>query len=73
LARLGGGKLPEVEALIARAHEMKRLIEESVRCGCLSLEECALSLRPPPFDGSPEATGVGDTTGVASHRRGLGQ
>jgi len=58
-------KLPEVEALIARAHEMKRLIEESLRCGCLSLEECALSLRSPLLDESPEATGSGDTTGAA--------
>jgi len=58
-------KLPEVEALIARAHAMKRLIEESLRCGCLSLEECALSLRSPLRDESPEATGSGDTTGAA--------
>jgi len=57
-------KLPEVDALIARAHEMKRLIKESLQCGCLSLEECALSLRPYPPHGSPEATSVGDTTGV---------
>lgn len=39
-------KLPEVEALIVRAHEMKRLIEASLECGCLTLEECALRLRP---------------------------
>lgn len=38
-------KLPEVEALITRAHEMKRIIEASLQCGCLSLEDCALSLR----------------------------
>jgi len=40
-------KLPEIEALIARAHEMKWLIDASLRCGCLTLEECALSLQPP--------------------------
>ena len=41
-------KLPEIDALIARAHEMKRLIEASLHCGCLTLEECALSLQPLP-------------------------
>jgi len=35
-------KLPEVEALIARAHTMKRLLEEGLHCGCLRLEDCAL-------------------------------
>ncbi len=39
-------KMPEIDALITRAHEMKRLIEASLGCGCLTLEECALSLRP---------------------------
>ncbi len=57
-------KLPEVEALIARAHAMKRLIEASLQCGCLSLEECALSLRPPLPDESPEAMDRGDATGA---------
>src|SRR5579864_4574695 len=34
-------KLAEVEALIARAQGMKRLLEESLlRCQCPSLEEC---------------------------------
>ena len=35
-------KLVEVEALIARAQGMKRLLEECLlECRCLSLEECA--------------------------------
>jgi MerR family transcriptional regulator, redox-sensitive transcriptional activator SoxR len=35
-------KLAEVEALIIRAQEMKRLLEECLlRCRCLSLDECA--------------------------------
>jgi MerR family redox-sensitive transcriptional activator SoxR len=38
-------KLPQVEALVARAQEMKRIIEASLRCECLTLEECALRLR----------------------------
>ena len=37
-------KLPEVEALIARASGMKRLLEEGLECECLSLEECELLL-----------------------------
>ena len=39
-------KLPQVDALLARAYEMKRLIEESLQCGCLTLEECALRMHP---------------------------
>lgn len=35
-------KLPEVDTQIARAQAMKRLLTESLRCGCLSLEECAI-------------------------------
>lgn len=37
-------KLPEVDALIARASGMKRLLEEGLQCECLSLEECGLLL-----------------------------
>jgi MerR family redox-sensitive transcriptional activator SoxR len=37
-------KLPEVDALIARASGMKRLLEEGLECECLSLEECELLL-----------------------------
>ena len=37
-------KLPEVEALIARANGMKRLLEEGLECECLSLEECGVLL-----------------------------
>jgi MerR family redox-sensitive transcriptional activator SoxR len=39
---LAAQKLAEVEALIARAQGMKRLLEECLlKCRCLSLEECA--------------------------------
>ena len=34
-------KLTEVDALIARAQAMRRVLEESLACGCLSLETCA--------------------------------
>jgi MerR family transcriptional regulator, redox-sensitive transcriptional activator SoxR len=34
-------KLVEVDALIARAQAMRRVLEESLECGCLTLEACA--------------------------------
>jgi MerR family transcriptional regulator, redox-sensitive transcriptional activator SoxR len=33
-------KLAEVDALIAQAHRMKSLLEDSLRCGCLNLDDC---------------------------------
>jgi MerR family redox-sensitive transcriptional activator SoxR len=41
-------KLPEVEALVERALDMKRLLERGMRCECLRLEECALICRGAP-------------------------
>jgi hypothetical protein len=41
---LAARKLPEVEALIARAQGMKRLLEEALTCGCLTLDACARTL-----------------------------
>jgi MerR family transcriptional regulator, redox-sensitive transcriptional activator SoxR len=38
-------KLAEVDALIARAQMMKQMLEESLRCGCMNLEECMVFLR----------------------------
>lgn len=40
--KLARQKLPDVENLIARAHAMKRLLEEGLNCGCVRLEDCAL-------------------------------
>jgi MerR family redox-sensitive transcriptional activator SoxR len=34
-------KMPEVEALITRAQDMKRILEEGLECDCLSLDQCA--------------------------------
>jgi len=34
-------KLVEVEALIARAHRMRCLLDEALRCRCLTLDACA--------------------------------
>ena len=40
--RLASRKLEEVDELIARAEAMKALLEEGLRCGCLTLEECKI-------------------------------
>lgn len=37
-------KLPEIEALISRAQAMKELLERSLWCECLTLDECARAL-----------------------------
>ena len=33
-------KMSEVDELIKRAHDMKTLLENGLRCGCQELEEC---------------------------------
>jgi len=38
-------KLTEVDSLIRHAEQMKRLLEESLGCGCLTLDACALVLQ----------------------------
>jgi MerR family redox-sensitive transcriptional activator SoxR len=38
-------KLPEVEALMERALDMKRLLERGTRCECLRFQDCALICR----------------------------
>ena len=42
---LASRKLTEVDALITRAEHMKQLLEESLHCGCLTLDACALVLK----------------------------
>ena len=39
---LASAKLEEIDALIARAQAMKRVLNEGLECECLRLEECAL-------------------------------
>ena len=48
-------KLTEVDALITQAEQMKQLLEESLRCGCLTLDACAIVL-----ERRQNVTGVGD-------------
>ena len=38
-------KLVELSALIARAQLMQQILDESLRCGCMSLEECVIFVR----------------------------
>jgi MerR family transcriptional regulator, redox-sensitive transcriptional activator SoxR len=42
MQRLARRKLPEVEALIARAEAVRRWLEAAADCTCPSLEECPL-------------------------------
>jgi MerR family transcriptional regulator, redox-sensitive transcriptional activator SoxR len=42
LSALAARKLPEVEALIARAEAMREWLTVAADCGCGSLDECAL-------------------------------
>ena len=51
--RFAEQKLREVDDLILRANEMRRLLEEGLRCGCLGVEECMLF---------SQAAGAGVTT-----------
>jgi MerR family redox-sensitive transcriptional activator SoxR len=50
-------KLDEVEAQIARAQAMRRILQQSLRCGCLALNDCAALgwERPPANDLAGEA------------------
>ena len=41
-AGLARRKLTELDALIHRTEAMKRLLEEGLRCGCTSLDDCSL-------------------------------
>jgi MerR family transcriptional regulator, redox-sensitive transcriptional activator SoxR len=52
LQALAARKLPEVEALIRRAREMRDWLTAASACGCESLEDCGL------FDGEAEALQV---------------
>jgi MerR family transcriptional regulator, redox-sensitive transcriptional activator SoxR len=42
--KLAQEKLPEVDALIARAQAMKRMLETGLNCRCLRLEDCAIEV-----------------------------
>jgi hypothetical protein len=37
-------KIAELDGLVVRAQQMKRILENGLNCGCLRLEECAIEL-----------------------------
>ena len=37
-------KIAELDALMARAQQMKYILEHGLNCGCLRLEDCAVAL-----------------------------
>lgn len=41
---LAARKLDEIDALIVQAEQMKQLLQESLDCGCLTLDACELVL-----------------------------
>jgi MerR family redox-sensitive transcriptional activator SoxR len=52
---LASRKLSEVDALIRRAEHMRYLLEESLGCGCVTLDACQLVLqRSDPLSGQQE-------------------
>jgi MerR family transcriptional regulator, redox-sensitive transcriptional activator SoxR len=41
---LASRKIQELDALIARAQQMKQVLEKGLNCGCLRMEDCAVVL-----------------------------
>lgn len=41
-------KLTELDAQLARIHMMRRVLHEGLRCGCPTMEQCALWMSGPP-------------------------
>jgi MerR family redox-sensitive transcriptional activator SoxR len=41
---LASRKIRELDALIARAQQMKAMLQKGLNCGCLRLEDCAIAL-----------------------------
>ncbi|MDP9355766.1 MAG: MerR family transcriptional regulator [Chloroflexota bacterium] len=56
-------KLPEVDARIVRLQAVRAVLEESLRCGCLTLDACAAlgwgNQPPGPEGGRPDSRRVG--------------
>lgn len=47
-------KLQELDALIAQAQQMKRVLAIGLNCGCLRLEDCAIALEAEGMIGGAE-------------------
>jgi len=57
---LARDKLKELDALVARAEQMRRALKTAMRCGCLRIEDCGIppeGRRRSPASRSETATG----------------
>jgi DNA-binding transcriptional MerR regulator len=54
LRRLAEKKLPEIEALISKAQEIKSWLESAHHCACNTLGECSLFDQDPSVGGTDE-------------------
>jgi MerR family transcriptional regulator, redox-sensitive transcriptional activator SoxR len=59
-------KLLELDALIARAQQMKRVLETGLNCGCLQIEDCAILLEAGYCSEQPLPDGTGTARPTAS-------
>jgi MerR family transcriptional regulator, redox-sensitive transcriptional activator SoxR len=50
-------KLAEVDAVIEKAQAVRRLLEESLRCDCVALEQCATVLSNAPATAADTRSG----------------
>jgi MerR family redox-sensitive transcriptional activator SoxR len=48
LRELAARKLPEIDALIERAERVRTWLQTATRCGCQSIDDCALFDEPSP-------------------------
>jgi len=64
-------KLRELDGLIERAQQMKRLLETGLNCGCLRLEDCAIALETRLPEGWAHA-GVVSSSNRREHDRAAG-
>jgi MerR family transcriptional regulator, redox-sensitive transcriptional activator SoxR len=58
LRELAARRLPEIDALIARAQRVRTWLEDATRCGCQRIDECALfddPALPPATEARPLA------------------
>lgn len=68
--KLAAAKLPEIEQTLAEAEAMKAILEEGLRCECLSLDQCLRQadgiLGPDPSADGDEPTRRGEDQPVST-------
>ncbi len=57
--KMAAGKVQEMDALIARAQAMKKMLEAIMHCRCRTLEQCAAGLARRPGRGAARADSFG--------------